>query len=373
MLLALVVGSLSIAVPAEALPGSVTVTPSTGLVDGQTVSVSGSGFTPGASVGWCLGVVTATPSSNNCGTSTIRLGTADAQGGFSGTLQLRRFIFVPSLQRTVDCANPPDACVIGAAEVADVAGTGATAQVEFAPVVPKVVPGTPDEVREGDPGGNLMFPVSLSGPSDEPVAVEWTTLFIPGRDDNQATPGADYEASSGTITFAPGQTSQLAAVPVLDDDRFEPLEYVPISFRDPVGGEMGGFWGLSVGSIIDDEEFPVVVPGVGSIVEGDTSTGTLMVPVRLTNPSDETVTVQWETFVIPGRDDNQAEPPGDYEAASGTVTFAPGQSVQSIAIIVNGDVLVEPDEYIVIPFANATNAAMGGFWGLGVGIIETDD
>ena len=38
-----------------------------------------------------------------------------------------------------------------------------------------------------------------------------------------------------------------------------------------------------------------------------------------------------------------------------------------------GDVVDEPDEYVVVAFGNPTHARMGGFWGLGFAILADDD
>ncbi|MGZ4728598.1 MAG: hypothetical protein ACXWB2_12825 [Acidimicrobiales bacterium] len=41
--------------------------------------------------------------------------------------------------------------------------------------------------------------------------------------------------------------------------------------------------------------------------------------------------------------------------------------------MIDGDTVVEPDEYVVVSFHHPTNATMGGFWGLGFGVITNDD
>ena len=109
------------------------------------------------------------------------------------------------------------------------------------------------------------------------------------------------------------------------------------------------------------------------MVEGNRGTTALQVPVTLSNASAQTVTVPWFTAYGSGAPDNMAVPGGDYQAASGTVTFNPGQTRVSVTILVNGDTLVEPDEYLVVSFHDPTNAIMGGFWGLGFGVISNDD
>jgi hypothetical protein len=40
---------------------------------------------------------------------------------------------------------------------------------------------------------------------------------------------------------------------------------------------------------------------------------------------------------------------------------------------VHADTAPEPDEYVVLSFLHPTNATMGGYWGLGFGVIVDDD
>ncbi|HZJ26215.1 MAG TPA: Calx-beta domain-containing protein [Acidimicrobiia bacterium] len=120
-------------------------------------------------------------------------------------------------------------------------------------------------------------------------------------------------------------------------------------------------------TVANDDPPPVIVPGSATIVEGNTGTQTLNVPVVLSTVSSLPVTVQWATL------DHTATAPSDYTAASGTLTFAPGITNATVAITVNGDTLPEADEIFAIAFTNATNATIGGFWGLGFGTIQNDD
>ena len=57
----------------------------------------------------------------------------------------------------------------------------------------------------------IDFAVTLAPASPAAVTVDYATA------DGSATAGEDYTAASGTLTFAPGETSKTVAVPVLDD------------------------------------------------------------------------------------------------------------------------------------------------------------
>ena len=82
-----------------------------------------------------------------------------------------------------------------------------------------------------------------------------------------------------------------------------------------------------------------------------------------------TVTAQWNTLFITGASDVQAMPGVDYTPASGTVTFAPGQTTQTVPISVNSGRLTDPYKIFVVSFHNQTNAGMGGYWGLAFAFI----
>ncbi len=67
-----------------------------------------------------------------------------------------------------------------------------------------------------------------------------------------------------------------------------------------------------------------------------------------------------------------ATAPSDYTANSGTVTFAPGVTSQTVTVQVNGDTTVEPNETFNVNLTNATgNATIAD--AQGVGTIVNDD
>jgi hypothetical protein len=144
---------------------------------------------------------------------------------------------------------------------------------------------------------------------------------------------------------------------------------------EPAGiaaGPDGAMWftnlsGDSIGRVTAVAVPPVLVPGGAAVVEGDAGTRTLLVPVSLPAPIALPVTAHWATV------DHTAHAPSDYVASSGTVTFAPGETTKTVAITVNGDTAIEPNETLLVAFSAATNATIGGFAGLGVGTITDDD
>ena len=254
------------------------------------------------------------------------------------------------------------------AEGAESSPITVTVTVTAAPV-PVALPGSASVV-EGNAGSTTVdVPLTLSRPSTRTVTVDWVTLGTSG--DGRATADTDYVSSGGTVTFLPGETTAVATVAVRGDLLDEPNELVVVSFRNPTNAAMGGFWGLGFVTIVDDDSV-TVLPGSASVLETNGATTTLAVPVTLSVPSARTVTVDWSTIVASGLT-GQAAAGTDYVAAGGTVTFQPGETTATATVTVIGDTVAEPNELIVVSFRNPTNAFMGGYWGLGFGIITNDD
>ena len=78
----------------------------------------------------------------------------------------------------------------------------------------------------------IDFTVTLAPASPAAVTVDYATA------DGSATAGEDYTAASGTLTFAPGETSKTVAVPVLDDAVDEGEETFTLTLSDPSGAEL---------------------------------------------------------------------------------------------------------------------------------------
>ncbi len=102
-----------------------------------------------------------------------------------------------------------------------------------------------------------------------------------------------------------------------------------------------------------------------TVTEGDSGTVNAVFNVSLSTASRNPVTVDFATS------DNTATAPADYIAASGSLTFAPGMTRQTITVLVRGDTLNEPDETFFVTLFNARNASIR--IGQALGRIINDD
>lgn len=102
-----------------------------------------------------------------------------------------------------------------------------------------------------------------------------------------------------------------------------------------------------------------------STVEGDSGTKLLNFTVTLSAASNLTVTVNFATA------DASATAGSDYQTATGTVTFNPGDTTKTIAVTINGDTINEENETFLVNLSNPVNATISD--NQGVGTIVNDD
>lgn len=213
-------------------------------------------------------------------------------------------------------------------------------------------------VSEGNTGTrNASFTVTLSAPSSQPVTVRYLTS------DGTAAAGSDYTASTGTLTFAPGQTTATIAIPVRGDRLAEANEAFSVRLVEPTNASIAD--AVGVGTILDDE--PRLAIGDASVLEGKSGTKVVTFTVTLSAAYDEAVTVTFAT-----RNGTATTADNDYIARSGTLTFAPGETVKTITISVKGDKKREADEYFDVLLGTASRNALIAD-GSGRGTIVNDD
>lgn len=120
-------------------------------------------------------------------------------------------------------------------------------------------------------------------------------------------------------------------------------------------GTMDGFgWFNNAGSFAVEITADVPAVSVPDVIgfEGDSSTNSVAIVVRLSAPSRESVTVQYSTA------DGTAHAWSDYIPGNGTINFSPGETNQIIYLSIIGDGIVEPDETVLINLSSPTNAIL---------------
>ena len=202
-----------------------------------------------------------------------------------------------------------------------------------------------DSARAGEASGSLTLTVTLSHASTTTTTVHYDTF------DNRAVQPGDYTAASGTLTFAPGTTTQTITVPIIDDLLDEDDETITVRLSNPTAATVHSARSAATGTIEDDDPEPSLRLLDATAIEGDPLNFTAV----LNAPSGRTVSVDYTTL------DNTASiaQPGDYTAASGTLTFPPGTTTQTITVATLNDARIERNETLLLALNNPRNTTLG--------------
>ena len=217
-------------------------------------------------------------------------------------------------------------------------------------------------ITEGDSGAKaLNFEVTLSQSSAAEITVNYAA------ENGSATSGVDYTAlTDGTLTFSRAQTSRTITVSVLGDRLDEPDETFTVTLSGPTNATIAAATGT--GTITDDDDSPTISIASPGVIEGGAGeTGTLSYAVSLSAASGREITVDYAEG-----SGGTATRPADYAAlASGTLTFAAGDTGKTLTVTVAGDAVDEADETVPVVLSGAVNATIAA--GTGTGTIFDDD
>ena len=230
-------------------------------------------------------------------------------------------------------------------------------------------------ILNDDTGGSLQFSLSNYTVNENEATATITVTRTGGTasgvsinyatSNGTATAGQDYIATSGTLVFGANETSKTFTIPIINDSIDEPNETVNITLSNPGGGGTLGSPVTAVLTIIDDDNAPTLSISNVSLDEGNTGATAFNFTVSLLGASSQTVTVNFATA------NGTATAPGDYQSASGSLSFAPGETIKTITVFVNGDTEVELNETFTVNLSGATNATISN--GQGTGTILNDD
>ncbi|MCB1094216.1 MAG: hypothetical protein KDN22_01435 [Verrucomicrobiae bacterium] len=212
-------------------------------------------------------------------------------------------------------------------------------------------------VEIAENGSAVVFEVTVTGATDSVISVDFATS------DGTATAGSDYTATSGTLQI-PVDISGPAtiSVPILDDALDEDdSETFTLTLSAPVNAVIGQATGT--GSILDNDDAPVVSVGDADVTEG---TGVIAsFAVTLSAVSGRSVGVDLSTVA------GTALAGADFTAQSSTVTIAPGATSATFSVSILNDADREFIEDFTVSISAASNATVGD--AIGDGVISDDD
>lgn len=223
------------------------------------------------------------------------------------------------------------------------------------------------QANEGNSGTTpFVFAVTLGSAAGQPVTVQYITSNGSATGGGACSAGVDYIPATGMLTFAPGDTSKDVAVAVCGDALNEPDETFRIVLSNPTNATIISV--TATATIQNDDTAPVLSVANAQVAEGASSAAPLTFTVTLGAASAQTVSVQYATSNGTATGGASCGTSVDYVAASGTLSFAPGQTSKQVSIMVCGDTLNEPDETFTLTLTSPTNATIAQ--GSATGVIQ---
>lgn len=298
-------------------------------------------------------------------------------------------IFVPIIGDTiaestetfiVKLSNPQHAVILKGEAIGTILDNERQFSIEFQGAgagTPNAI--TVNEPENGTGSTTLKFRIVRSGDASAAASVQYTTADGVDRDGVRGAVSTgdrkDFVARSGTVNFAAGATmSDWIEITINDDDVHEGLEEFFIRLQNGVNGSPAEEGGIGTVQIVDNDAAPTITVSNPTVLEanlsGSAPTKTDMVfKVTLSNPTEVgVVTLKYATadgeavigvggeIITAGATSGTTR--ADYEALSGTLTFAVGETSKDVIVKVLGDLRDEYDETLQLKLtelnANAT-------------------
>ena len=212
-------------------------------------------------------------------------------------------------------------------------------------------------VVEGNSGTTqATFVVALSASSSQTVSCSFATS------NGSATAGSDYAATSGGVTFAPGEIEKPVVVLVNGDTVDEAQETIFLDISNVQNATVSSNRGT--GFIVDDDGPTISINNV-TITEGNAGTKAATFTLTLSGPSVEAIAVR--AITTPGT----ATAASDYNAINLVVTFQPGIVTRTVDVAIIGDTSLELNETFFVNLSEPFGTTIAD--GEGVCTILDDD
>ena len=216
----------------------------------------------------------------------------------------------------------------------------------------------PSPVLESD--GSVMLRFTRVYGSTGPVSVTFSTIPV------TASEPADYAATSGTVSWADGESgAKEVAVAIPDDSEIEIPEIFDTDIVSGTGGVGFHPTDTFAHSTVEDDDNPIYSDdadaGGGSagslgltqgVVSVDERAGSANLTVTRTGGSEGAVTVRYEAVA------GSAEDVADFSVVTGTLSWEDGESAaKEFSVPIVDDDVADPGEMFTIHLSDATGNA----------------
>ncbi|MDW3209881.1 MAG: DUF2341 domain-containing protein [Reichenbachiella sp.] len=209
---------------------------------------------------------------------------------------------------------------------------------------------------------DIQLTIELNNP--DPVNETKAYLSVTGGT-AEDSPAPDYTLVADTVRIAATENSVTFDFSVLDDVLDEADETIEISLTSPGNANLGT--NAVYTYTIQDNDSPVSLEFQDAATTIDEGGNIAQIVVELSNPSGQTVTVDYAvsggTAIGFGT---------DYALADGILSIAPGNQIKSINVALTDDTEEESAETIIIDISSPTGATLGAQTQHTITLIDND-
>lgn len=195
-------------------------------------------------------------------------------------------------------------------------------------------------------GASSVFTVTKTGAAGDTLYVNYATA------NGSAIAPGDYTATSGTLTFLTSDTTKTISVPIVNDTDVESPETFTMSLSTPSGTATIGT-GTATATINDNDTCSGVsftIASNGAVAEGANS----VLTITKAGTTGSTCYVSYATA------SGTATSGSDFTATSGTVTFLPSQTTQTVSVPTIDDTTTESAETFTMSLSSPTGGSVLG-------------
>lgn len=220
---------------------------------------------------------------------------------------------------------------------------------------------------EGNLGSTpFTFAITRSADLSSTDSVSW---LVNGMDPIDFTGGT---RPSGSVTFAPGETSKLITVNIAGDKTIESDEGFAVYITPPMG--VTSLVASAAGLVRNDDLLPpslAIVAKDAYKYEGSSGSTAFTFTVGRYSDVSGTSTVKWAVSGV-GNDAAASADFGSGVKPSGTLSFAPGEISKTITVNVAGDTAVEADNVFAVTLSSPSSGTSIAT-SVAYGTIRNDD
>ncbi|MBK8811285.1 MAG: InlB B-repeat-containing protein [Acidobacteria bacterium] len=235
-----------------------------------------------------------------------------------------------------------------------------------------------DDLSGGNAQGDQLAPqvatitVNRTGAAGDAFSVNYAT--VPGGSATagaSCTTGVDYISTSGTLSFAAGDTSKTFDVTVCTDSLFEGNETVNLAVTSPTAPVILGAQNTAVLNIIDNETVPTLQFNSATYNGNEGTSATIT--VTRTGGTANAVSVNYATVSGGSATAGTCGSGGDYVSTSGTFNFASGETSKTFNVSLCSDAVDDIAETVNLQLSAAGGGAVLGMQSTAVLTINNVD